>query len=161
MLQMLYVQAPSHVHYTFCYFRAFSNHGLINSGEKPMEAAPRADLNRIQKNKLLKKGDAEEGTVAAAISQDDFGERVEGIGYAPIKIDDLRQAMEISTSTRLEGTGIGINEMIAAHAAGDGGHEADDHAALLAAIEGGAMAHHSKGDSDAGPNHLSENSLVD
>ena len=125
---------------------------LINSGEKPMEAAPRADLNRIQKNKLLKKGDAEEGTVAAAISQDDFGERVEGIGYAPIKIDDLRQAMEVSTTTRLEGTG--INEMIAAHAAGDGGagHEADDHAALLAAIEGGAMAHHAEGNSDAGPN---------
>ena len=125
---------------------------LINSGEKPMEAAPRADLNRIQKNKLLKKGDAEEGTVAAAISQDDFGERVEGIGYAPIKIDDLRQAMEVSTTTRLEGTG--INEMIAAHAAGDGGagHEADDHAALLAAIEGGAMAHHAEGNSDAGLN---------
>jgi hypothetical protein len=117
-----------------------------------MEPAPRADLDRIQKNKLLKKGDAEEGTVAAAISQEDFGERVEGIGYAPIKIDDLRQAMEVSTSTRLEGTG--INEMIAAHAAGDGGSGHDDHAALLAAIEGGAMAHHADEDSDAGLNNV-------
>ncbi len=123
-----------------------------------MEAAPRADLNRIQKNKLLKKGDAEEGTVAAAISQDDFGERVEGIGYAPIKIDDLRQVMEISTSTRLEGTG--INEMIAAHAAGDGGEGHDDHAALLAAIEGGAMAHHAERDSDSGPNYTTRTRLV-
>ena len=110
-----------------------------------MEPAPRADLDRIQKNKLLKKGDAEEGTVAAAISQEEFGERVEGIGYAPIKIDDLRQAMEISTSTRLEGTG--VNELLAAHAAGDGedGHQVDDHAALLAAIEGGGEPHHPTG----------------
>jgi hypothetical protein len=116
-----------------------------------MEPPPRADLDRIQKNKLLKKGDAEEGTVAAAISQDDFGERVEGIGYAPIKIDDLREAMEVSTSTRLEGTG--INDLIAAHAAGDGEHEhdVDDHAALLAAIEGGgALTQDSGNDSDTG-----------
>ena len=124
-------------------------------GEKPMEGPPRGDLDRIQKNKLLKKGDAEEGTVAAAITQDDFGERVEGIGYAPIKIDDLREAMEISTSTRLEGTG--INDLIAAHAAGDGedGHDGDDHAALLAAIEGaGGMGNQSENDSDSGTTFL-------
>jgi hypothetical protein len=118
-----------------------------------MEAAPRADLDRIQKNKLLKKGDAEEGTVAAAISNDEFGERVQGIGYAPIKIDDLREAMETSTSTRLEGTG--INALIAAHAAGDGDENSvvqddhDDHAALLAAIEGGCDIHTNREDADS------------
>ena len=119
-----------------------------------MEPAPRSNLDRIQKNKLLKKGDAEEGNVAAAISQDDCGERVEGIGYAPIKIDDLRQAMETSTSTRLEGTG--INDLLAAHAAGEGEdrREVDDHAALLAAIEAdGAGPSREKNDSGTGTRH--------
>ena len=108
-----------------------------------MAPAPRSGLNRIQKNKLLKKGDAEDGTVAAAIVGEQFGERVEGLGYAPIKVDDLRERMETTTSTRLEGTG--VNELLAAHASGaaeDAPHHPEglgqpDHAALLAAIEAG------------------------
>eukprot|EP00283_Hemiselmis_rufescens_P026923 CAMPEP_0173445952 /NCGR_PEP_ID=MMETSP1357-20121228/35524_1 /TAXON_ID=77926 /ORGANISM="Hemiselmis rufescens, Strain PCC563" /LENGTH=148 /DNA_ID=CAMNT_0014412203 /DNA_START=148 /DNA_END=590 /DNA_ORIENTATION=- len=60
-------------------------------GEKPMQA-PASKMDRIQKNKLFKKnqeGEAEEGTVAAEIQGEGFGERIQGLGFAPVKIDDL------------------------------------------------------------------------
>ena len=38
-------------------------------GEKPMEA-PKSKLERTEKNKLFKKGDAEEGTVAESIASE-------------------------------------------------------------------------------------------
>mmetsp|Transcript_50199 Transcript_50199/g.122503 ORF Transcript_50199/g.122503 Transcript_50199/m.122503 type:complete len:213 (+) Transcript_50199:120-758(+) len=112
-------------------------------GEKPMEA-PKSKLVKEERNKLFKKGEAEEGTVAEGIEAEAFGERIQGLGYAPIKIDDLRQEMDTTTSEKLEGTG--INELLAAHAAGDGHDDHDhhphhgggdqDHAAMLAAIMG-------------------------
>eukprot|EP00961_Rhodomonas_salina_P287423 3883503-Rhodomonas_salina.2 len=59
--------------------------------------APKGDMSRIEKNKLYKRGEAEEGTVAAEIENESFGERVEGLGYAPIKIDNLREQMDVTT----------------------------------------------------------------
>jgi hypothetical protein len=32
-----------------------------------------------------------------------FGERIEGLGYAPIKVDDLRERLNVTTSEKLEG----------------------------------------------------------
>jgi hypothetical protein len=65
---------------------------------------PEAALDRREKNKLFKKGGAEEGTVANEIEGDSFGERIEGLGHAPIKIDNLREQLANSqTHERQEG----------------------------------------------------------
>lgn len=41
----------------------------VHRGEKPM-AAPQSNLKREEKNKLFKKGEAEEGTVAEGIESE-------------------------------------------------------------------------------------------
>ena len=104
---------------------------------------PESGLDRREKNKLFKKGDAEEGTVAEEIAGEKFGERIEGLGFAPIKIENMRELMDTQTHERQEG----ISDLLKAHAGGDGEMEevppADDpdgdgvdYAALLAGIEG-------------------------
>jgi hypothetical protein len=32
-----------------------------------------------------------------------FGERIEGLGFAPIKVDDLREHLDVTTSEKIEG----------------------------------------------------------
>ena len=80
-----------------------------------------------------------------AIAGDKFGERIEGLGFAPIKIDNLREMLETTTHEKQEGF---ASDLLKAHTAPDGeidgdisrvgDHEADgiDYAALLAGIEG-------------------------
>ena len=79
-----------------------------------------------------------------AIADDKFGERIEGLGFAPIKIDNLREMLETTTHEKQEGF---ASDLLKAHTAPDGEidgdisrvgeHEADgiDYAALLAGIE--------------------------
>jgi hypothetical protein len=80
-----------------------------------------------------------------AIAGDKFGERIEGLGFAPIKIDNLREMLETTTHEKQEGF---ASDLLKAHTARDGeidgdisrvgDHEADgiDYAELLAGIEG-------------------------
>ena len=107
-------------------------------GEKPMER-PEVALERAEKNKLFKKGNAEAGTIADGIASESFGERVEGLGFAPIKVENLQASLETQTHERQEGTQ-NINEILQNHlSGGNHGHKDDDtdHAALLASIEAG------------------------
>jgi hypothetical protein len=124
-------------------------------GEKPMQR-PEAALDRREKNKLFKKGDAEEGTVAEGIAGEKFGERIEGLGFAPIKVDNLREMMDNTTHERQEG----VDDLLKAHAAaggemeevpgaGDGGDDGIDYAALLANIEGSGGVDDERGGASA------------
>ncbi|KAJ1473371.1 hypothetical protein T484DRAFT_1973210, partial [Baffinella frigidus] len=114
---------------------------------KSMEA-PMGSFSRIEKNKILKKGGAEAGTIAAELEGEKFGERVEGLGFSEMKVDNLMEEISNSTTTheRLYGTGgesggVDVNALLRQHAeAGHeeegGGHDDDtDHAALFALIE--------------------------
>jgi len=115
----------------------------VGRGEKPMQRVE-GGLDRREKDKLFKKGNAEQGTVQEEIAGEKFGERIEGLGFAPIKIENMREMLETQTHERQEGF---ANDLTKAHGTGDGdmeevgGGEDDgdgvDYAALLAGIEGG------------------------
>ena len=113
---------------------------MIASGERPMQG-PESDLDRREKNKLFNKGDAEEGTVAESIAGESFRERIEGLGFAPIKVDNLREMLETQTHERQEGRDDLLKEHagkgIDASGGGDGEEDGVDYAALLAGLEGG------------------------
>uniref|UniRef100_A0A7S0E0P5 Multiple myeloma tumor-associated protein 2-like N-terminal domain-containing protein n=1 Tax=Hanusia phi TaxID=3032 RepID=A0A7S0E0P5_9CRYP len=105
-------------------------------GEKPIQR-PEVALEKEEKNKLFKKGNAEAGTIADGIASESFGERIEGLGFAPIKVENLQASLETQTHERQEGTQ-NINEMIQNHLAGDHhGPDDADHAELLASMEAG------------------------
>lgn len=101
-------------------------------------------LNRSEKGKLFKKGNAEEGSVQAEIADEDkFGERIQGLGFAPVKIENLQELLETKTHEKQDG----IANLLKAHTQEGqmehvqgndiAGQDDVDYAALLAGIEGG------------------------